>query len=1560
MFRKIGAFIAVLLLGILLVACGNDTKTITFEVNGGTNLDTVEFAESYKFTDLDKLVTMKPGYTLDGWYTTSTLDEASKVTSDLTKSVTLYAKWLIVEYTITYHLDGGTNAVNNPAKFTILDEVTLESPIKESYVFSGWYLESNFKTNVEKIEKGITQNIDVYAKWQSESVETVKVTWKNFDGTVLKVDENVEKGSLPVFTGQTPTKPSTAEFSFTFNGWSPEVIHATADVEYTATFSETKNKYTVTWKNHDGTTLLVSQDVLFGTTPSYTGTTPTKAETQTHTYTFKGWSPTISEVTGNVTYMAVFEEVAKTSGVGQELNIIFGFDIYALMPSLAKGNVEVTESSDDDWIGAYIDLYGWSEADVTNYESQLIQKGFEYDADFEMYFFNDEIVLYFDFDDDLNVYYIDIYMERTDGGSGEIDAIGQELNDFFGFDIYALIPKIESNQFELSDSSEEGYFGSYVDLYDWTESNINAYTSQLLDLGFVYDEAYDTYYTELIYIYFAFDEDLNTYYMDIYMIDEGGIVDPTDIGEALNDFFGFNIYATIPAILSDDFELMDSSFDVFFGSYVFLYDWDAADVESYKTQLLDMGFVYDFEYDDYSKNEYYIYFDFDDELNSYYIDIYTIDEGGVTPSDIGGYLNEYFQFDIYSTIPAIESLDFVFTEITDQGYMGQYIDLYDWVEADVDAFIQQLASFGFIYDSEYDEYFNDSDIFIFIDFDENINAFYIAIYTYDNGDIEPTEIGDYLNDFFGFDIYSLIPDIISNDYYLSDSSEDEYVGTYIDLFDWEQADVDQYETLLVSNGFVREESENGHYFVYDDKIYIYFDIYEDAFYMDIYMHMDDLDDGGNGGEDEEGLFYEFNVQNTTTSLTNSYKNTVNAELKFAGQNPNIAITASHVANSSTPPTGLGAYTHIFAADVKDYPNPVTYLEVKTTGQLISSIRFEIHGSSDVTTNITSAKVQVWNGSAWVDLAGSEFKNQISTSLNVITIENINSSQFRLLFTGKGDNKNSGRFAIGNVELYASSAFQILSWDDLITYFSNKFNLSNLNVLLPRIDEVTDFETNMIGSNYYEVMLARQTIDVDAFMEEYDEALLSLNWVFENGEYVYALSENHALTLDIKVDGELILFTIRKHLLNVPEAEFDTLSNMQTVNDLQKSLGDASGLPSMGTFDVLVIPVEINGVPFDMDYLDKLELVFNGKSEETGWESVSSFYAKSSFGLLNLSFDIVDKIETNNGKTYFEDKKDTWDENNGDGYAIKEVLTKADPNIDFSKYDVNDDEYIDSIIFVYSVDYRTESSDLWWAWVYLASQGDAKDIELDGLTFEYYMWVSYSFLEDPLSGEDLPANAETYIHELGHLLGLPDLYPYETSGNGPLGGWDMMDNNNGDHGPFNKLILGWLNPLIGEQGTYRVKLDSYSTDLDGKDSVIIIPRSSNAFNDGNAWDEFIMIMFYTPEGLYEGHMNDRFKIRNAGVVIYHVDARLANNPDFWTYFMQDNEGKTNLLVGLLEADKNNSIPGNTSVSQSDILTSGGIDLSTYKWNQGGSINVTIDIESDISNTSSNVSLILNIA
>jgi len=73
----------------------------------------------------------------------------------------------------------------------------------------------------------------------------------------------------------------------------------------------TVNKYTVTWKNGD-TVLETDTDVPYGTTPEYNGATPTKASDDDYEYTFKGWSPAIATVTGDVTYVAEFDAIAKT------------------------------------------------------------------------------------------------------------------------------------------------------------------------------------------------------------------------------------------------------------------------------------------------------------------------------------------------------------------------------------------------------------------------------------------------------------------------------------------------------------------------------------------------------------------------------------------------------------------------------------------------------------------------------------------------------------------------------------------------------------------------------------------------------------------------------------------------------------------------------------------------------------------------------------------------------------------------------------------------------------------------------------------------------------------------------------------------------------------------------------------------------------------------------------------------------------------------------------------------------------------------------------------------
>ena len=70
------------------------------------------------------------------------------------------------------------------------------------------------------------------------------------------------------------------------------------------------NKYNITWKNYDGSTLELDEAVEFGTMPSYDGNTPIRKADASFTYTFKGWTPVIEKVTGDKEYMAEYEAQA--------------------------------------------------------------------------------------------------------------------------------------------------------------------------------------------------------------------------------------------------------------------------------------------------------------------------------------------------------------------------------------------------------------------------------------------------------------------------------------------------------------------------------------------------------------------------------------------------------------------------------------------------------------------------------------------------------------------------------------------------------------------------------------------------------------------------------------------------------------------------------------------------------------------------------------------------------------------------------------------------------------------------------------------------------------------------------------------------------------------------------------------------------------------------------------------------------------------------------------------------------------------------------------------------
>ncbi|MBQ6777305.1 MAG: hypothetical protein IJP52_03230, partial [Paludibacteraceae bacterium] len=112
-------------------------------------------------------------------------------------------------------------------------------------------------------------------------------------------------GATPTCTE--PSKQPDAQYTYTFGGWDKTVVAVVADAEYTATYTTTTNQYTVTFKDADGTTL-ESKKWDYGATP--TCTEPTKPADAQYSYSFKAWTPSVSDVTAEATYTAIYDTTA--------------------------------------------------------------------------------------------------------------------------------------------------------------------------------------------------------------------------------------------------------------------------------------------------------------------------------------------------------------------------------------------------------------------------------------------------------------------------------------------------------------------------------------------------------------------------------------------------------------------------------------------------------------------------------------------------------------------------------------------------------------------------------------------------------------------------------------------------------------------------------------------------------------------------------------------------------------------------------------------------------------------------------------------------------------------------------------------------------------------------------------------------------------------------------------------------------------------------------------------------------------------------------------------------
>ena len=134
---------------------------------------------------------------------------------------------------------------------------------------------------------------------------TFTITWLNDDSTLIETTE-CGQGAIP--THAPVTKEATAQYTYTFVGWTPEPVAATEDATYKAVFDSTLNTYQIAWQ-HVGGTLIDYTTVPYGEIPTHSDPEKTSAERWKYTLTFSHWDPTPVAVTGPATYTAIFDTI---------------------------------------------------------------------------------------------------------------------------------------------------------------------------------------------------------------------------------------------------------------------------------------------------------------------------------------------------------------------------------------------------------------------------------------------------------------------------------------------------------------------------------------------------------------------------------------------------------------------------------------------------------------------------------------------------------------------------------------------------------------------------------------------------------------------------------------------------------------------------------------------------------------------------------------------------------------------------------------------------------------------------------------------------------------------------------------------------------------------------------------------------------------------------------------------------------------------------------------------------------------------------------------------------
>jgi uncharacterized repeat protein (TIGR02543 family) len=223
---------------------------------------------------------IKMGYTFGGWYKEAACNNAWDYTTDIvTTNTTLYAKWTINSYTVTFNSQGGSTVSNITTDYNT-NITAPTAPAKTGYTFGGWYKEIACTNAWNFITDVVTANTTLYAKWM---INSYTVAFNSQGGSSVSSKTTNYNTSITA-----PTAPTLT--GYTFGGWYKEaactnVWNFTTDVVTTNTTLYAKwtiNSYTVAFNSKGGSavsskTTNYNTSITSPTDPTLTG------------YTFGGW-----------------------------------------------------------------------------------------------------------------------------------------------------------------------------------------------------------------------------------------------------------------------------------------------------------------------------------------------------------------------------------------------------------------------------------------------------------------------------------------------------------------------------------------------------------------------------------------------------------------------------------------------------------------------------------------------------------------------------------------------------------------------------------------------------------------------------------------------------------------------------------------------------------------------------------------------------------------------------------------------------------------------------------------------------------------------------------------------------------------------------------------------------------------------------------------------------------------------------------------------------------------------------------------------------------------------